>query len=122
MSMDVIDKARALIGKRLKELDEEKRRLQSALGELGGKRRGPGRPTGRKPATRSKGTSPKRRKRRGGSRADQAVALITKKPGISAAEIAKELKIKPNYLYRVLGDLEKEGRVKKEGRKYHPAG
>jgi DNA-binding HxlR family transcriptional regulator len=32
------------------------------------------------------------------------------------------MKIKPNYLYRVLGDLEKEGRVKKDGRTYHPAG
>jgi DNA-binding PadR family transcriptional regulator len=28
------------------------------------------------------------------------------------------MKIKPNYLYRVLGDLEKEGRVTKDGRKY----
>ena len=31
------------------------------------------------------------------------------------------MKIKPNYLYRVLGELEKEGRVKKKGREYHPA-
>jgi DNA-binding HxlR family transcriptional regulator len=31
------------------------------------------------------------------------------------------MKIKPNYLYRVLGDLEKEGRVKKKGRQYYPA-
>ena len=30
------------------------------------------------------------------------------------------MKIKPNYLYRVLGDMEKEGRVKKDGRQYHP--
>ncbi len=30
------------------------------------------------------------------------------------------MKIKPNYLYRVLGDLEKEGRVKKKGRQYYP--
>jgi hypothetical protein len=32
------------------------------------------------------------------------------------------MKIKPNYLYRVLGDLEKERRVKKQGRQYYPAG
>jgi hypothetical protein len=31
------------------------------------------------------------------------------------------MKIKPNYLYRVLGDLEKEKRVKKKGRQYYPA-
>jgi len=49
------------------------------------------------------------------------VALVEKNPGISASEIAKQMKIKPNYLYRVLGELEKEGRVKKKGRAYHPA-
>jgi DNA-binding IscR family transcriptional regulator len=64
----------------------------------------------------------KRRKRRGGNRADQAVKLIEKSPGISASDVAETMKIKPNYLYRVLGDLEKEGRVKKQGRKYFPGG
>ncbi len=44
--------------------------------------------------------------------------LVADNPGISASEIAKKMKIKPNYLYRVLGDLEKEGRVKKKGRNY----
>lgn len=47
--------------------------------------------------------------------------LVEGSPGISASEIATQLKIKPNYLYRVLADLEKEGRVRKDGRKYHPA-
>jgi DNA-binding MarR family transcriptional regulator len=50
------------------------------------------------------------------------VKLIGDNPGISASEIAKQMKIKPNYLYRVLAELEKEGRVRKEGRAYHPAG
>ena len=40
---------------------------------------------------------------------------------ITASEIAKEMRIKPNYLYRVLGELQKEGRVKKSGRKYTAA-
>ena len=30
------------------------------------------------------------------------------------------MKIKPNYLYRVLGELEKDGKVRKDGRAYHP--
>ncbi len=47
--------------------------------------------------------------------------LIEGQPGISASDVAKQMKIKPNYLYRVLGDLEKEGRVKKDGRQYYPA-
>src|SRR4051794_13233809 len=133
---NVLDEARQLVERRLQDLDEERKRLERALAELGGKatRRGPGRPKGsgsRKgtsssSASTSTGTSTggprRRRKRRGGTRADQAVQLIESQPGISASDVAKTMKIKPNYLYRVLGDLEKEGRVKKDGRQYYPAG
>ena len=120
----VIDEARELLEKRLHELDDERKRLERALANLvEGKapgrprgRRGPGRPKG---STSKKATAPrKRRGRRGGTRADQAVKLIADNPGISASEIAKTMKIKPNYLYRVLGDLQKEGRVTKKGRQY----
>jgi sugar-specific transcriptional regulator TrmB len=130
-STNVLDEARELVQKRLADLDDERQRLERALAELGGKatRRSPGRPRGSKStATASStpraatATSRKRRKRRGGTRADQAVNLIKSQPGISASDVAKTMKIKPNYLYRVLGDLEKEGRVKKKGRQYYPAG
>lgn len=127
---NVLDEARELLHKRLVDLDEERRRLERALAELGGKavKRSPGRPRGSKSSTAGStstdaGTSAaprKRRKRRGGTRADQAVKLIESQPGISASDVAKTMKIKPNYLYRVLGDLEKEGRVKKDGRQYYP--
>jgi sugar-specific transcriptional regulator TrmB len=119
---NALDEARDLVMKRLAELDDERKRLERALTELGGKvigRRGPGRPKGSTSKTAAKGTK-RRRRRRGGTRADQAVNLIKQKPGITASEIAKSMKIKPNYLYRVLGDLEKEGRVKKQGRQYYP--
>jgi predicted Rossmann fold nucleotide-binding protein DprA/Smf involved in DNA uptake len=131
----VLDEARDLVKKRLAELDDERKRLERALAELGGRatgrggRRGPGRPPGRPPGRRP-GRPPKvstaaggtrRRRRRKGTRADQAVALVEKNPGITASDIAKSMKIKPNYLYRVLGEMEKEGRVKKKGRQYHPA-
>jgi hypothetical protein len=129
---NVLDEARDLVQKRLAELDEERKRLERALAELGGKaaRRSPGRPRGSKSgssnsataSTPAAGTPRRRRKRRGGTRADQAVSLIEGAPGISASEVAKQMKIKPNYLYRVLGDLEKEGRVKKDGRQYYPGG
>jgi sugar-specific transcriptional regulator TrmB len=129
---NVLDEARELVERRLADLDEERRRLERALAELGGKaKRSPGRPRGSasKASTSTKassgtssGTPKKRRRRRGGTRADQAVELITSQPGISASDVAKTMKIKPNYLYRVLGDLEKEGRVKKDGRQYYPAG
>ena len=128
---NVLDEARELVQKRLADLDEERSRLERALAELGGKtaKRSPGRPRGSKSSSTastsssSKAAAPrKRRKRRGGTRADQAVALIESQPGISASDVAKTMKIKPNYLYRVLGDLEKEGRVKKDGRQYYPGG
>ncbi len=121
---NVLDEARELVQRRLADLDDERKRLERALAELGGKaaKRSPGRPRGSKTASTSSGTAPRRRRRRGGTRADQAVNLITKEPGISASDVAKAMKIKPNYLYRVLGDLEKEGRVKKQGRQYYPAG
>jgi sugar-specific transcriptional regulator TrmB len=122
---NVLDDARELVEKRLAELNEERERLERALAELGGKatRRSPGRPRGRAKAAPSAGGTgrKKRRGRRGGTRADQAVKLIEQQPGISASDVAKTMKIKPNYLYRVLGDLEKEGRVKKDGRNYFPA-
>jgi sugar-specific transcriptional regulator TrmB len=123
-STNVLDEARELVQKRLADLDEERKRLERALAELGGKasRRSPGRPRGSKSAAAAGGAPKRRRKRRGGTRADQAVNLITGEPGISASDVAKQMKIKPNYLYRVLGDLEKEGRVKKQGRQYYPAG
>jgi ribosomal protein S25 len=130
MPSNVLDEARDLVLKRLADLEDERKRLERALAELGGgkatTRRSPGRPRGSKSAAKAAtgGTSApkKRRKRRGGTRADQAVSLIESQPGISASDVAKTMKIKPNYLYRVLGDLEKEGRVKKQGRQYFPGG
>jgi sugar-specific transcriptional regulator TrmB len=126
---NVLDEARQLLERRLADLDEERQRLERALAELGGKatRRRPGRPKGSsnkatKATASTAGAPRRRRKRRGGTRADQAVKLIEEQPGISASNVAKTMKIKPNYLYRVLGDLEKEGRVKKDGRQYYPAG
>ena len=122
----VLDEARDLVKKRLAELDDERKRLERALAELGGKATGrsgrrPGRPRGSGSKAATAAPTPRRRRRRKGTRADQAVALVEGSPGISASEIAKTMKIKPNYLYRVLGDMEKEGRVKKKGRQYFPS-
>ena len=62
-----------------------------------------------------------RRRRRGSTRADQAVKLISENPGIKVSELGKKMKLNhPNYLYRVLPDLEKEGRVRRKGTGYHP--
>jgi hypothetical protein len=115
-----VDQAAALLKERITELEGELAKLQRALANLTeGRegRRGPGRPRG----SRTAATRTRRRRRRGGTRADQAVRLIKANPGISASEIARKMKIQPNYMYRVLGDLQKEGRVKKSGRKYTAA-
>ncbi len=129
--MDVLNEARAKIAEAIRELDQEKARLERALASLLGgtapkkSRKRRGRPPGRRSATpRAAASTGKRRGRKrgrkGGTRADHAVKLVEQQPGISASEIAKKLKIKPNYLYRVLGDLQKEGRVRKQGRAYYP--
>ncbi len=127
-----LDVAREALHRTIRELEDQIKQAEQALAALGGKatRRGPGRPRGsaKKSAARATTSSTstssprRRRKRRGGTRADQAVKLIEGQPGISASDVAKQMKIKPNYLYRVLGDLEKEGRVKKDGRQYYPGG
>jgi len=116
-----VDEAANLIRERIKELESERGQLERALASLtGGRegRRGPGRPRG---SSGSSSAPRRRRRRRGGTRADQAVKLIEANPGVSASEVAARMKIKPNYLYRVLGELEKDGRVRKDGRAYHPA-
>jgi hypothetical protein len=110
---DTVDKAKALLEERRDELQGELRQIEKALSGLGGRaaRRGPGRPRG--------SGGGRRRKRRGGTRADQAVKIISENPGIGVSELGKKMKLKaPNYLYRVLPDLEKEGRVKKQGKGY----
>lgn len=122
---DVLDQARSLIEDRLKELDNERARLERTLNDItGGRvgRRRPGRPKGStsKRASGRKTTGRKRGRRRS-TRADQAVKIVKDNPGITASEVAKRLKIAPNYVYRVMGDLQKQGKVKKKGKGYAAA-
>lgn len=108
---NVLDEARGLIQSRLAELNHERSRLERAVVSLGAS---PKRVASKRKQPRS---------RRHGTRAEQAVTLVNggAKGGVTASEIARKLKVKPNYLYRVMGALEKEGRVKKDGRRYRPA-
>ena len=108
---NTVDQARTLLERRLRELDDERRQVEAALTGLGKRaRRAPGRPAGAS-----------RRRRRGSTRADQAVKLITQNPGIKVSELGRKMKLNhPNYLYRVLPDLEKEGRIRRKGSGYYP--
>jgi DNA-binding IscR family transcriptional regulator len=47
------------------------------------------------------------------------LAHVHKQPGITIADLAKRMKIKPNYLYRVLSHLEKDGKLPKRDKGYH---
>jgi sugar-specific transcriptional regulator TrmB len=111
----VLDQARSLIQERLKELDEEKARLERTLADLTDGR------SGRRRRGRPRGSTTRRRRRRSGTRADQALKIISGNPGITASEIAERMKIKPNYVYRVMGELQKDKRVRKRGRGYTAA-
>lgn len=116
------------IDARLAELEGEVKKLQAARAALVGSSRGPGRPRGSTTTTRAtprrragRGPGRPRGRRGGGTRAAQALALVKSRPGITIPEIASELKIEPNYLYRVMPALVKDGTVKRDGKGWSPA-
>jgi hypothetical protein len=119
---EFLDGARREIEARLGELRDEVRRLEAAAAALSAgvtRRRGPGRPRGS--ANTARRTTARRDRRRGsGIRRAQAEKLVRESPGITISELAKKMNIKPNYLYRVLPELQRDGKVRKDGKKWHP--
>lgn len=111
----------------LRPMHEEYLRIEEALQSLEGgsppasqeTRRGPGRPRGSKSARA--GRKGRQRRRRGGTRAEHAARVVADNPGVAVPDIAKKLNIKPNYVYRVMASLQKEGVVRKRGKAYYPA-
>lgn len=116
---DFLDSKKDEIKARLDELKEavdEYHRLQAALDALEGVSRGGG-------AAPAAGGAPRRGRPRGtGTRAQEAIAAVTKEPGITAGEIADRLGINQNYLYRVLPALEQDGKLEKRGRGWYLPG
>ncbi|MGK2933397.1 MAG: hypothetical protein ACSLFD_11655 [Solirubrobacterales bacterium] len=115
------DAIRKLAEERLAELDGERKQLLEVLSAL--KSDGSSRRSGTSRRGKSSRTSAPRsgrRRRKGGTRAEHAEKTVAGNPGIKASQIAEELKIKPNYVYRVMADLVKEGRVIKKGTGYFP--
>ena len=117
------------IDDRLRELKEEVSKLEAARSALVGTRRGPGRPRAARaaastPTPRRTGRRPgrPRGRSRGGTRANQALELVRGKPGITIPQIAEQMGIEPNYLYRVMPRLLTDGQVKRDGQGWHPAG
>ncbi|SEH10542.1 winged helix-turn-helix domain-containing protein [Thermoleophilum album] len=96
----------------LRPLVDEYERLQKALSALRG---------AVTQATRSEGGRRARRRgggRRGprrprGTRAAEALELITQNPGIKVRELAERMGITPNYVYQLVPKLESEGKVER---------
>ena len=127
---DFLEEKKREIAQRLRELKplvDEYNQLEGALSALGGVKAAGG-------ATRTRSAAPARRARRGtgtgtrrrgrpkgsGTRAQETLSLVKGSPGITIPELAAKMGIKQNYLYRVLPGLESDGKVRKEGRGWHP--
>ena len=126
---DFLDEKRKEIQARLKELRplvDEFNRLEAAERALSGvgNTRAASTPSAPRSRRRSSGSSNGRRGRpRGsGTRAQEALKLVTERPGITIPELADAMGIKQNYLYRVMPTLAEEGRVVKSGRGWHLRG
>ena len=122
---DFLAEKRKEIEARLKELRplvEEHARLERAAAALDGVTSGGGR-GGRRSQWRAGRRTGRRRgwPRGSGTRAIQAHELVKGNPGITISELANQMGIKANYLYRVMPTLQQEGKVKKRGRGWHPA-
>ena len=117
---DTIDAARKTIEDRIATLRDELQQLEKAASALGGRATRRVRGAGR-PRKRSTGTGRRGRPRGSGARAAQAEKLVRANPGITISELAKKMNIKPNYLYRVLPQLQKDGKVRKRDKGWHPA-
>jgi hypothetical protein len=97
-----------------------------------GRPKGSGKKVGRPPGSGKKVGSPAGkvgrpkghvgRRKGSGTRARQTLALVQGQPGITIPELAAKMKIKQNYLYRVLPGLEQEGKLEKKGRGWYPKG
>jgi hypothetical protein len=132
---DFLDEKRKEIKSRLDEIKplvDEYHRLDAALSALDGvaPTTGTAAPvrrvrhtpvTGpRKRASGGTGTGRRGRPKGSGTRAKEALELVTTRPGITIPEMAESMGIKQNYLYRVLPSLQKDGKVKKSGKGWVP--
>jgi hypothetical protein len=127
---DFLDEKRKEIQARLKELRplvDEFNRLEAAERALSGvsgsapaSTSTPRRTRRAGGATRSSAGNGRRGRPRGsGTRAQEALKLVSERPGVTIPELAEAMGIKQNYLYRVMPTLADEGRVIKSGRGWH---
>jgi hypothetical protein len=126
---DFLDEKRKEIQARLKELRplvDEFHRLEAAERALSGVPNGASpaaastpRRTRRSSSGSGRSTGRRGRPRGSGTRAQEALKLVSDRPGITIPELAEAMGIKQNYLYRVMPTLAEEGQVVKSGRGWH---
>jgi hypothetical protein len=121
---DFVDSTVKDIDSRLRDLKDEVSKLEAARAALVGRRRG--RPAAAAPVSRTvrrvrRGPGRPPGRRGGNTRGSQALDLVRSRPGITIPEIASQLKIEPNYLYRVMPKLVADGHVKRDGQGWFPA-
>ena len=130
---DFLEEKKREINARLKELRplvDEYHRLEAAAAALDGvgstaaPARAASSGSGRRRSAGARsssggGTGRRGRPRGSGTRSKQALELVRTRPGISIPEMAEEMGIQQNYLYRVLPGLAEEGKVTKSGRGWH---
>lgn len=118
----VTDVTRMDIDRRLQSLRKELARLEAARAALVGGRSK--QPRADRPAAivaRGRSRSRVRGPRNRSSRSSQALALVQRHPGITIPEIAESLKIRPNYLYRIMPKLINDQQVRREGQGWVPS-
>lgn len=122
---DFLEEKRREIDARLKELRplvDEFHKLEAAQRALDGvgEDQPSSAPARRRRASTSggggNGNGRRGRPKGSGTRAAEALQIVTDNPGITIPDMAQKMGIQQNYLYRVLPGLEQDGKVRKEGR------
>ena len=120
MADKTVEDIRTQVEGRLKELEplvDEYRRLKRVAEAIDEDSQEPQRRAAPRRALRSAGAG----QPGNSARAAQAQELIAAQPGVTVAELAESMGIGPTYLYRLLPQLERDGKLRKEGKGYHPA-
>ncbi len=127
---DFLEVKKREIAQRLEELRpqvEEFRRLEAAqralegVSDTAGESPAPRRGRAKRSAAGTRNGNGRRGRPKGsGTRAAEALQIVTDNPGITIPDMAQKMGIQQNYLYRVLPGLEQDGKVRKDGRGWFP--
>jgi IclR helix-turn-helix domain len=118
--MTFVDEAADVIRKAIDAIDSERERLSKVLDSLNGS--SPTEPRRRPPARRTTARKTRRSPKRApkGSRRQEVLNAIDRKPGMTGARLAKELGMPASQVYNICATLVKEKMIRKRGTTYEP--